>query len=178
MAYPVEIRTKSLHIREFRNNDAERLFQLTSDPDVVRYLEFEATSRGESQGLLDFAIGSSESVPRSAYVLAIVDPLTEIVIGSCGLEASADDPSIAEVSFMLGRDQWGKGFAGELMPALIELAQGPAGFSLLYAVVHPDNVASIRVLEHLGMTIDGTVPGEASREGRWREGLHYSILFA
>ena len=129
---------------------------------------------------MDFAVASSVSVPRAAYVLAIVDFSTGTFVGSCGLQASDDDSHSADMYFVFRRDRWGQGLASELVPALIDLAQGPAGFDRVYAVVHPDNVASIRVLERAGMVRDGTVPEAfpetTAPEGRWRDGIRYAIL--
>jgi len=180
VTYPVEIRTERLLVREFCADDAENLFALTSDLDVVRYLEFGPTSRAESQGLMDYAIVSSVSVPRTAYSLAIVDLSIGVLVGACGLDASTDDSHFTDMYFVFCRDRWGQGLASELVPALIDLALGAAGFDCVYAMVHPDNVASIRVLEHAGMARDGTVPEAfpetTSPEGRWRDGIRYAIL--
>jgi [ribosomal protein S5]-alanine N-acetyltransferase len=180
VTHPVEIRTDRLFIREFSTDDAQNLLALTSDPDVVRYLEFGPTSRAESMGLVDFATTSSVSVPRRAYVLAIVDSTTRAFIGSCGVQASDDDSAAAEVYFVFRRERWGQGLATELLPALLGFAQGAAGFERVYAVVHPDKVASIRVLENVGMGRDGEVPCAfpdlLRPEGRWRDGLRYAIL--
>jgi ribosomal-protein-alanine N-acetyltransferase len=180
MAHPVEIRTDRLFVRELSSNDAADLLELTSDPDVVRYLEFSPTSRGESLGLLNFATESSLSVPRTAYVLAIVDSATGEFIGSCGVQASDDDSAAAEAYFVFRRERWGQGLATELLPALLDLAQGMAGFERVDAVVHPDNAASIRVLENAGMQCEGMVPNSfpdlLHPEGPWRDGLRYSSL--
>jgi len=180
VTYPVEIRTQRLVVREFCADDAENLFALTSDPQVVRYLEFGPTSHAESQGLVDFATASSVSVPRMDYALAIVDMGTGMLVGACGLDVSADDSHSADMYFVFRRDRWGQGLASELVPALIDLAWGPAGLNRVSAVVHPDNAASIRVLERAGMTQEGTVPEvfpeTTAPKGRWRDGIRYAIL--
>jgi ribosomal-protein-alanine N-acetyltransferase len=180
VTYPVEIRTTRLLVREFSKNDTESLFALTSNPDVVRYLEFSPTSQAQSQGLMDFATASSVSVPRQAYVLAIVDIRTAEFVGSCGLQPSDDDSQAGEVYFVFRHDRWAKGLASELVPALIDLAWKSTTFDRVYAVVHPENAASLRVLEHAGMVRDGIVPeafpDKTSIEGRWRDGILYAIL--
>jgi len=165
-----------LLVREFSVNDAENLFELTSDSDVVRYLEFGPTSRAEAQGLMDFAVGSSLSVPRTGYGLVIVKYDTGSLIGSCGLQVSDDDSHTAELYVVFRRDRWGQGLVSELVPALISLAYGAAGFDCVYGVVHPDNNASIRMLERVRMVSDGTIPDVFENDGRWRVGQRYAIL--
>ena len=183
MTFPVDFRTNRLSIREFSANDTETLFALTSDADVVRYLTFNSATRAEAQGMIDFAISSAVSVPRRSYALAIVDLKTGALLGSCGLDASDDETSAdqsADLYVVLRRDRWGQGLATELLPALLSLAMGPAGFARVYGVVHPDNAASIHVLQQIGMESDGVVhdafPDVRDNEGRWREGLRYAIL--
>jgi [ribosomal protein S5]-alanine N-acetyltransferase len=180
VTYPVEIRTNRLLIREISADDADFMFALTSNSEVVRYLEFGPTSRAQAQGLVDFATTSAISVPRTGYALAIVESGSDSLVGSCGLQASDDDPRTAELYFVFRRDRWGQGLASELVPALIHLALGAAAFARVVGVVHPNNAASIRVLERAGLTRDGVAPdafpGEESPEGRWRDGLRYAIL--
>jgi len=57
-----------------------------------------------------------------------------------------------EVGFLLDRPFWGKGYATEA--ALASLQFGFEHFSLdhIIALVHPDNLASRRVIEKCGMT--------------------------
>ena len=62
-----------------------------------------------------------------------------------------------------------------MVPALIILAHGAAGLDCVYGVVHPENAASIRMLERVGMVSNGTVPDMFENDGSWRVGQRYAL---
>lgn len=55
-----------------------------------------------------------------------------------------------DLGFRLGQQHWGKGFATEAASAWVRAAFDEFHINRLGAFVHPENVASIRVLEKLG----------------------------
>ncbi|NEA19998.1 GNAT family N-acetyltransferase [Streptomyces halstedii] len=57
-----------------------------------------------------------------------------------------------QVSYVLREDCWGRGYATQAVQQLIAFAFGIAGLDSLGAKIHPDNVASGRVLEKAGFT--------------------------
>jgi RimJ/RimL family protein N-acetyltransferase len=52
---------------------------------------------------------------------------------------------------------WGQGHATEALTAIVTLAK-PLGLRRLEAICHPDNVASLRVLEKCGFANEGRLP--------------------
>ena len=176
MMQPVEIRTKGLLLREMTPRDASLLREVTSDAEVVRYLSYGPTSAGEVQALIDYARASAQALPRLDYVLAIEDRDTGRLIGSCGLHGERGAPGEREVYFVLRRDVWGRGIAGEAVAALIEFGFRDVGLTRIVGVAHPDNVASIRVMARAGMTFDGEVPDAFEDADGWRAGRRYAIL--
>jgi len=63
----------------------------------------------------------------------------------------------AFTGYVLARDAWGFGYASEALRAVVQLAKGLA-VTHLYALCHPSNSASIRVLERCGFTCEGLLP--------------------
>jgi len=55
---------------------------------------------------------------------------------------------------VLARDAWGQGYATEALQAIVDLAPR-LGIERLYALVHVDHSASMRVLEKAGFTQEG-----------------------
>ena len=74
------------------------------------------------------------------------------LLGSTGLAFETTDR--ASTGYVLARDAWGFGYASEALRALVQLAEGLA-VTRLYALCHPSNSASIRVLERCGFTCEG-----------------------
>jgi RimJ/RimL family protein N-acetyltransferase len=99
----------------------------------------------DSHAFLDFSRSQWEQHAMGPYLVERID--TAEVIGSSGF--AAHDHRRAEIGYILARSQWGQGFASELVRALVDVATAN-GLHELYACVHPDNLASIRVLEKSG----------------------------
>jgi ribosomal-protein-alanine N-acetyltransferase len=76
------------------------------------------------------------------------------LIGWCGLNHLPDTDEI-EVLYLIGEDHWGKGLATEAAFSTVEYAFEVAGLETLVGIVHPENIASRRVLEKIGMTYKG-----------------------
>ncbi|MDQ2691068.1 MAG: GNAT family N-acetyltransferase, partial [Chloroflexota bacterium] len=73
--------------------------------------------------------------------------------GYCGLFYFPDvggKPEV-EIGYRLRRSAWGKGFATEAACAVRDFAFNSLGMQRLIALIDPDNIASIRVAEKLGM---------------------------
>ena len=76
------------------------------------------------------------------------------VIGSITVMLEADQPR-AEIGYILGREHWGQGYAGEAQRRVIDFAFDEVGLHRLEADTHPDNAASARSLERLGFKREG-----------------------
>jgi len=74
------------------------------------------------------------------------------LMGWCGLQFLPETQEI-EVGYLLGRDFWGQGFATEAAWASLQFGfEDLAMKNIIVGIVHPENIASQRVLEKLGMT--------------------------
>lgn len=78
------------------------------------------------------------------------------LIGFCGLDHLWGGEEI-EIGYWLAPDYWGKGLATEAAQAVLRYGFGRLGLLRIVAVAHPENQASIRVLEKLGMAFEKTV---------------------
>lgn len=84
---------------------------------------------------------------------AVVEKQSQELIGYCGLFYFPDvggKPEV-EIGYRLRRSAWGKGFATEAACAVRDFAFNSLGMQRLIALIDPDNIASIRVAEKLGM---------------------------
>ena len=87
------------------------------------------------------------------------------LIGMCGLirRANLDDVDIGFAFLPAFR---GQGYAAEAAAASVDVARTRFGLRRLVGIVSPSNVASIRLLEKLGMTYERTLeltPGDPVR---------------
>ena len=72
----------------------------------------------------------------------------------------------AEIGYTLDASARGRGYATEAAAAMIDHLVDITGVHRIEASTHPDNVASNRVLERLGFTLEGV-----KRESYWVEDI-------
>jgi RimJ/RimL family protein N-acetyltransferase len=77
------------------------------------------------------------------------------LIGRAGVWFPEGFPDV-EVGWVIGRDHWGSGFATEAGREALRQAFATLGMTHVISLIDPENVASRRVAEKLGGTIDKT----------------------
>jgi ribosomal-protein-alanine N-acetyltransferase len=144
-----DIETTRLQFRRFTPDDRHALAAIRSDPDVMKYV---ASRRPESieevQIVLDKVIAHSERHGFAPW--ALIDKVTGKLAGWCGFKYLEDIGEV-EIAYGLAKDYWGKGFASEAASAAMEHGFQQLHLDQIVAVVWPENIASTRVLEKLGM---------------------------
>lgn len=90
---------------------------------------------------------------------ALIHAADSRLIGFCGFAASDEGP---EIGWRLAPAYWGRGLASEAARAALHHGFETLGFSQVIATVQPDNRASIRIVEKLGMLFQQRV----QRNGR------------
>lgn len=81
------------------------------------------------------------------------------IIGWGGLYEDPFDPGWDfEIGYYFRRDAWGKGYASELVGAALQIADQQLKLPEVWAMVHPDNTGSKRVLEKAGFLFNRHLP--------------------
>ena len=137
--------TDRLTLRGWREDDAEPYAAITADPEVMRFM---GGTLDPAQAWREIALYLGHFDLRG-YGLWAVERDGEL-IGRVGLWRPAGWPGL-EVGWLLGRPAWGHGYATEAARAAVEFAWIELGAEQLISLIAPDNVASQRVAERLGM---------------------------
>jgi hypothetical protein len=90
---------------------------------------------------------------------AVVEKSSRDVIGFCGLTHFPDvggQPE-TEIGYRLARAHWGRGYATDAARAVRDYSFGTLNLRRLISIIHPHNVASIRVAEKTGLTYEKDV---------------------
>jgi ribosomal-protein-alanine N-acetyltransferase len=98
------------------------------------------------------------------------------MIGRMGLHAYHALDQRAELGYAFNRNYWGQGYATEAAKCLLEYGFNTLKLHRISATVLPDNVASMRVLEKLGMIREGVKRDGIAIRGKHEDLLCYSIL--
>lgn len=143
--------TERLVLRLFTPDDVQAMYDLNSDPEVIKYAEaapvrdlHEAREKLESGPLLDY-----EKYGYGRF--AVEDRETGKVIGFCGIKY-IPEIGLPEIGYRLVRSYWGRGLCTEAARACVDYARLDLKIGKLVALIMPENIASIRVAEKLGMT--------------------------
>jgi len=168
----LNLATERLIIRPFAMEDAQAFHHLLSQEEVVRYLPEEVMPLEEATEILTWLISCYEkNTPQRIikYTVAVTLKDSGEVIGWGGFGPLDFDPEQIELYYGLGHEHWGKGYATESASAMLDYARQVVRLPKVIAVVHPENTASIKVLEKLGLTHTRTVrdlgPDFADYEG-------------
>lgn len=77
------------------------------------------------------------------------------LLGLCGLSRS-EETGFTQIGWRLLPTAWGRGVATEAAGAVLARGLGPLGLAVVTALIHPENRASIRVAEKIGMVRVGS----------------------
>ncbi len=149
------INTERLTLRPLMESDSEVLHRIYQSEGVLRY--FPNPDPPTLDRVQRFITGQQAHWEKYGYGNWGIEVKGQgEIIGWAGLQF-LPELNETEVGFLLSHPNWGKGYATE--GAMASLHFGFEYFSLdhVVALVHPDNLASIHVVEKCGMVYVETV---------------------
>jgi len=121
---------------------------------------------------LDERYVRSETI--SAWVLS--DKETEKVIGWITVRFDQPPHNRAELGYALARSAWRQGYATEAGRELLGHLFGTLALNRIEAFPHPENEASIRLLERLGFQREGVARKRHFMSGEFHDAAMYGLL--
>jgi ribosomal-protein-alanine N-acetyltransferase len=151
---PETIETERLELRRPLPADAPVIYtRYASDADVTRYLGWPRhTALDDTRVFIGFSDGEWRKWGCGPY---LTFSHAGDLLGSTGL--AFESPDVASTGYLLSRDSWGRGYATEMLRAMIDLAQA-LEVRRVYALCHVDHRSSQRVMEKGGLTFEGVLP--------------------
>ena len=168
------LETERLMLREFAMNDWQAVHAYASDVDLVAFMEWGPNTEDDTKGYVQNMIVTQRQDPRKVYEVAITLKQDGSLFGGCGLHVEGH--SKAALGYCLNRTLWGHGYATEAAYALCKYGFRELQLHRIFATCRPDNTASERVMEKLGMTREGVLREHFYAKGQWQSSLLYSIL--
>lgn len=165
--------TRRLLLRRFAPDDAEEVAEYAASPEWGRYLvnvPQPFTPRDAEEFVVRFA---SPETSGATVMFAIV--LDGKVIGEAYLNLDAQNQR-AELGYSLSPEHWGKGLATEAARAVMDWGFQTSRLNKVFATCDPRNEPSRRVLERLGMSLEGQLRRHLLWRGEFRDVLHYGLL--
>jgi RimJ/RimL family protein N-acetyltransferase len=119
---------------------------------------------------------AQEASPRISYIFCVKLIETNAFIGLIALNLGKLNYKIAEVWYKTHPDYWNKGYTTEALSEILKLGFLKLNLHRIEAGCAVDNVASIKVLEKVGMTKEGRKRKILPVRGNWMDNYIYSML--
>ncbi|MBB4826062.1 ribosomal-protein-alanine N-acetyltransferase [Sporosarcina luteola] len=151
-----EIQTERLVLRKMKLSDSDCLFDIWSDPEVTKFMNINSfADKKQAIDMIEFL--DKLSLDNKAIRYSIIELESNSIIGTCGYNSVDFSNAKAEIGYDLSKSYWGKGYATEAVRSLLDYAFNTLKFNRIEAKVQPENKSSIKVLQKLNFTFEGTM---------------------
>jgi RimJ/RimL family protein N-acetyltransferase len=157
------LQTDRLRLREFNLHDHPFILELLNTPGWLKFIG-DRNVRSADQAIKYLENGPLKSYREFGYGLSMVELQEDgTPVGMCGI-LNRDTLEFPDIGFAFLPTHHGKGFALEIVSALLGYADAKIGLPVIAAIVVPDNIKSINLLEKTGFTFEKMITLSGSTE--------------
>ena len=154
----MEIKSERLILRKFEESDAERMFLLDSNPEVMKYIGIPPVSdTSESENIIKMI--RQQYTDNGVGRLAVIEKKSGLLIGWSGLKLLTQEingyNNVYDLGYRFLPEYWGKGYAFESAKASLEFGFNDLKTDTIYAHAHSENEGSNYILRKLGFEKTG-----------------------
>jgi ribosomal-protein-alanine N-acetyltransferase len=168
-----QLNTDRLLLRELTSVDTQTLFTIHSDADNMKWFGSNPIKTlEEAEGLIQLFSKWRES-PNPGTRWGIVRHADGMLVGTCGLFKWNREWKRSTVGYELAPSAQGHGYMREALTSVLAYGFNEMQLNRIDASVHPENIASVKLLNKLGFMQEGL-----TREaGYWGERYHDMLEF-
>lgn len=146
------IATERLRLRKMSMDDTENLLTIFSDPEAMRFYPG-TRDVAETQSWIQWILDNYAKYGHGLWIAEFKE--TGEFAGQCGLIVQNIEGTLeVEIGYSFRRALWGQGLATEAAQACRDYGFQHQGLSRLISLIAPGNLASRRVAEKVGMTLE------------------------
>jgi ribosomal-protein-alanine N-acetyltransferase len=154
------LETSRLILRRLEPEDLDSLWALYCDPEVSKYIPDAPRTYEEAREELEWHQHGDPKNPEFG-LWATINKESGEFIGRCGLLPwTIDQREEVEVAYLLARASWGQGLGTEAAQGIADYAFEKLNLSRLVCMIEPENYASIKVAEKIGMALEKEMQDE------------------
>ena len=153
----IALKTNRLILKSVALPDLDDIFALCSDQEVMKYVENDFVKTKEE--VIDFIKCQQGYFEKYGLdYFSVFEKDSGEFVGQAGLFHLCLDVNLPdiEIGYRLHKKHWNKGYATELVTALIQYGFNQLLLPKIIAAVDPENKSSRKVLEKCGMSYIGT----------------------
>jgi RimJ/RimL family protein N-acetyltransferase len=161
MAKPpvVILETKRLILRHPVIEDLDELFALYANLEITKFIPDAPQNYEETKRELEWFLNGHPKYPELG-LWATIHKETGRFIGRCGLLPwTIEGQQEVEVAYTIAQEFWGQGLATEAAEGILRYGFDNLHIPRLICLIDPENAASRRVAEKIGMTLEREVEG-------------------
>lgn len=182
----MEVMSERLVLRPFAESDVEHVHVYASDPAVCFFTDWGPNSLQDTEAFVAEAVASGP--PLNVAITLAKDLLgasgtvpAGTVVGGLSafgaLRGPVDaNPTVRELGWVVRRDLWGQRIATEAVGTFLDHLVAEHGIVEFTARCRPQNRASSRVMEHVGMTYVERIPDDVIVRGEPADSEIYRLL--
>ena len=171
-----ELKTGRLLLRKLESADANEMFFLRSDENVLRYLGREpATSIKEVEEFIEKINKNVDENESILWGIALLnDP--SVIIGTICLWNFKKEHYRGEIGYLLHPGHWRKGIMKEAIHAVVDYGFDSLDLHSIEALLNPENIGSSAVLESTGFVKEAHLKESFYFNGKFEDTAIYSKL--
>jgi ribosomal-protein-alanine N-acetyltransferase len=151
--FPV-LETERLTLRALTPEDADTVFRIMGDPQVMRYFG-SPPMKTRDDAVRRIAGIAADFAERAGIRWGIEERASGLLVGSGGFWRIDTTHQRAEIGYELAPEHWGKGVMTEAIGVMLDFGFTVLRLHSVEAQIHPANTGSQRVLEKLGFVREG-----------------------
>lgn len=134
--------------------DLDDLYALYADPEMRRYYPEGTLTYEETKEELEWFINGHPKHPELGLWATLLKPTGEFIGRNGLLPWAIDGKDEVEIAYMIAKKYWGQGLGAEAAAGIRDYAFQQLGLRRLICMVDPENAASARVAQKIGMTFE------------------------
>ena len=139
-----------LYLRDILETDSDMIYRLHNDQQVMTYMPYKNISRERSVNDTRAYMKLNSDNPGFGIWVTILKETEQIIGWTCLKELPGTGE--IEIGYRYFPQFWNKGYCTEICRKVIEYGFLEKNLDKIVGIVHPENIASYRVLEKLGFT--------------------------
>ncbi len=174
-SFPI-IETKRLLLREITRSDAANIFAIHGDPKVMRWFGADPLPDLTAAENLIQKFAKTRTEPMTGTRWAIELRSNPGLIGTCGFFDWNSEWRKCLLGYELAPQAQGSGYMSEALQSVLSWGFENMVLNRVEALIHPDNLASLKIAKRLGFIEEGRLRQVGFWRGQFHDMLQFSLL--